>query len=451
MQDSSFFERIAGIYNRWYDKTVSWWEYCSQGVWEDRRNTAYVKFIKIVNITVKTFLDKDLQSQACALTYRTLLAIVPALALLFAIGRGFGFQNILQSQLYSYFPSQHKALEIAFSFVDSCLSQASEGVFVGVGILFLLYTIITLLESVEISFNNVWGVNVDRSFFRKVTDYLAICIILPILMICSGGLQIFMSSAIQRLLPYDFISPLLEFSLDVVSFVLGWLFFTGAYILIPNTRVRFKNAFSSGIIAGTAFQILQWLFVSGQVFVSKYNAIYGSFSFLPLMLIWMQFSWLITLAGALICSASQNIDTFNYNKQIANISENYKMRVYLGILSFILKRFRDGETPLNPLEISKTLNIPLSLSKSVIKRLIECNLIERVMPKDLHEPIDLPVGPCQAINHYTVGYVTNVLWSYGDSGFISGFEKKFPGIVELCDDIDKQLSSSKATTLLISI
>ncbi|MDE6394078.1 MAG: YihY/virulence factor BrkB family protein, partial [Duncaniella sp.] len=290
-QTQGYFSRL---YDRLSKRAIDWWTYCSEGVWEDHRDILKVNIVKTANLTVRTFLSSDLQSKACAMTYRTLLAIVPALALVFAIGRGFGFQNMLESQLYNSFPSQRKALEVAFSFVDSCLAQASEGIFVGVGLVFLLWTILSLLDSVEETFNQVWGVSIDRSFFRKVTDYLAICIILPILMICSGGLQIFMSTAIQKLLPFDFMTPVIEVMLDFASYVLAWLFFAGAYMLIPNTKVKFGSAITAGILAGTAFQVLQWLFVTGQIYVSKYNAIYGSFSFLPLMLIWMQLSWLIT-------------------------------------------------------------------------------------------------------------------------------------------------------------
>ncbi|MDE7475814.1 MAG: YihY/virulence factor BrkB family protein [Duncaniella sp.] len=128
-------EKKPGKFSLWFDRTktrsIKLWEYCSVGVWKDKRDTAKVNIIKTLNLTVRSFMSTDLQSSACALTYRTLLAIVPALALLFAIGRGFGFQNLLQSQLYQYFPSQRRALEMAFSFVDSCLEQASEGIFVG--------------------------------------------------------------------------------------------------------------------------------------------------------------------------------------------------------------------------------------------------------------------------------------------------------------------------------
>lgn len=452
MKNKSQQGRLSMAYGRLSKRATDMWTYCSEGVWEDHRDTLKVNVIKTINLAVKTFMSTDLQSQACALTYRTLLAIVPALALVFAIGRGFGFQNLLQTQLFSYFPSQHRALEMAFSFVDSCLAQASEGIFVGVGIVFLLWTIISLLDSVEVSFNQVWGVTVDRSLFRKVTDYLAICIILPIIMICSGGMQILMSTAIQKLLPFDFVTPFIEILLDCISFFLAWLFFTGAYMLIPNAKVKFKNAFPAGALAGTAFQVLQWLFVSGQIYVAKYNAIYGSFSFLPLMLIWMQLSWLITLAGALICSAAQNIAMFNFSRQTRNISDNYRLKVTVAILSVILKRFASGEKPLTPMQTATDYNIPTPLVNAVLERLMACGLLTRVAPQGVSEiSEDLPVQPAMSIDHYTMTFVIERLRNHGDKNFIRDFSAEFPGIIAICDELDSQLTTMSGDKLLTDI
>ncbi len=178
------------------------WEYLSVGVWRDTRRDFKVSVVKTLNLSVRSFLSADLQGRACALAYRTLLAMVPALALMFAIGRGFGFQDVLESQLYSYFPSQKNALNAAFNFVDSYLAQASEGLFVGVGIVFLLWTMISLIGNVEESFNSIWRVRQGRTMVRKIIDYLAILLILPILMICGSGLSIMMSTTLKYLLPY---------------------------------------------------------------------------------------------------------------------------------------------------------------------------------------------------------------------------------------------------------
>ncbi|MCM1077723.1 MAG: YihY/virulence factor BrkB family protein [Bacteroides sp.] len=449
-------EKKPGKIALWIEHTksraIALWEYCSEGVWKDKRDTLKVNTVKTLNLTVRSFMSSDLQSSACALTYRTLLAIVPALALLFAIGRGFGFQNILQSQLYQYFPSQRKALEMAFSFVDSCLEQASEGLFVGVGIIFLLWTLISLLDSVETSFNDIWGVKIDRPITRKVTDYLAICIILPVLMICSGGLRILVSATIQKFLPFDFIGPVVSDLLDLASILLGCLFFAGAYVMIPNTKVKFHNALVTGVIAGIAFQILQWLFVSGQIYVAKYNAIYGSFSFLPLMLIWMQLSWLITLTGALICRSSQDIFFFSYENQIDNISGSYRRKVCLAVLTVILKRFKDGSAPLNVADISSTFTIPPRLTTLVVNFLMECDLIARLAPKESSETDpDAPFIPTTSPDHYTLGHVMDVLSNHGEDCFLPAFDEEFKPLIDLCDKLDLEYRQHADSVLLSEI
>lgn len=286
---------------RWMDKGMGWWEYVTVGVWRDTRRNWKVDTVKTLALSAKSFFNADLQTQACAMTYRTLLAVVPALALLFAIGRGFGLQNVLQDELFRMFPAQHQAVGYAMNFVDSYLSSSSEGIFVGVGLIFLLWTLISLFGNIEDTFNLIWGVKQGRSLGRKITDYTAMLLILPVVMICASGLTILLSSTLQAFLHWTFMSPVITWVLEGVSWVLTWLFFALLYLLMPNTKVKFVNAFIAGVFAGTGFLVLQWLFVTGQLYVSKYNAIYGSFSFLPLMLIWMQLTWVITFAGGVIC------------------------------------------------------------------------------------------------------------------------------------------------------
>ena len=259
-------------------------QYCISGVWNDTRALWSVKTIKVINLSVRSFLDRDLQSQACALTYRTVLAVVPALAMLFAIARGFGFQNLMQSELFKYFPAQRQALESALQYVENYLSQASQGVFIGIGLIFLLWTLWSLMSSVEDSFNHVWGVATTRSLPRKFTDYTALFLLLPVLMVCSAGISIFMSDAVQRMFGGHALSPLLHRLLSFTPTLISWIIFTAAYYLIPNTKVRFKGALFAGVLCGTLFQCVQWLFVTGPLYVSKYNALYGSVAFQPLML-----------------------------------------------------------------------------------------------------------------------------------------------------------------------
>ncbi|MDE6393903.1 MAG: YihY/virulence factor BrkB family protein, partial [Duncaniella sp.] len=185
---------------------------------------------------------------------------------------------------------------------------------------------------------------------------------------------------------------------------------------------------------------------------SKYNAIYGSFSFLPLMLIWMQLSWLITLAGALVCSAAQNISMFTYSRQTRNISDNYRLKVTLAVLRVIIKRFAEAQKAITPFETANTYGIPTPLVSAVLKRLIACGLIIRVVPPGGAEMSDdLPVQPAMSIDHYSLTFVIEKLRNHGDKDFIPDFDKEFPGVIAACDDIDSRLMSADGHRLLIEL
>ncbi len=435
--------------SRLIDKSVRIWDYLSSGVWRDQRPDWRIKVIKTVNLSVRSLLNADLQNQACALTYRTVLAVIPALALIFAICRGFGFQNLLQDQLFSIVPAQRQALEVALRFVDSYLSQASQGIFVGIGILFLLWTLISLLSSVEDSFNSIWLVSEGRTLWRKITDYLAIFFILPILMICAGGITIVMSTALQKLVIFDFLGPVVKVCVDALGLVLTWLFFAGAYMLIPNARVKFVNAFISGAFVGTAFQVIQWLFITGQIYVTKYNAIYGSFSFIPLLLIWLQLSWLVTLIGAQVCYASQNLGFYSYFQNIDNISAGYRRRVSLAIMTIIVRRFIAGNEPLTIPALAREYSIPERLVTLVATRLREVGLVSFIATA--HEGDRHKMLPAVDPDHITVAEVLSRLDRYGDSDFIPGFSQRYAPVDTISDRLIEVMTSAEGSTLLSRI
>ncbi|MCM1029327.1 MAG: YihY/virulence factor BrkB family protein [Pseudoflavonifractor sp.] len=440
---------IGGFISRAVDKSTRIWAYVSSGVWRDTRRDWRVNVIKTLNITVRSFVNADLQNQACALTYRTVLAIVPALALVFAICRGFGFQNLLQNQLYSLVPSQRQALQMAMQFVDSYLAQASEGIFVGVGILFLLWTLISLLGSVEDSFNSIWKVRSGRTLWRKVTDYLAIFFILPILMICAGGITIVMSTALKKLVFFDFLGPVVNVVVDLLGLVLTWLFFAGAYMLIPNAKVKFVNALLSGAVVGTSFQVIQWLFITGQLYVTKYNAIYGSFSFLPLMLIWLQLSWLVTLIGALVCYASQNIGQYSFYESVDGISISYRRKVTLAVMTLIVRRFARGESPLTMRKLSQQYGLPERLVKEIALRLKDVGLVafaEAEGESDLH-----PLLPAMDISSITVTETLKLLDQYGESDFIPGFDRRYGSVEVITQRVAEAVDHVAGATLLSSL
>jgi membrane protein len=437
----------VGLIKRLVALGKKWYLYAAAGVWSDTRRNWGVNLMKTANLSVRSFLNSNLQIKASALTYQTMLAIVPALALMFAICRGFGFSNLLKTQLFSYFPAQQEALGTAFQFVDSYLAQSSEGVFVGIGIVFLLWTLISLISNVEKAFNSIWGVPQGRAFWRKLTDYTAILLILPILMICSSGISVVMSTTLQQIFSWDIFSPIISLLLDFSSLLLVWLFFTGTYMLVPNTKVKFKNAFVAGILAGTAFMILQWLFVSGQIYVTKYNAIYGSFAFLPLLLIWMQLVWLITLSGAVYCYSSQNIFEFSFSNQTERISEGYRWRITVAVMAISVNRFLKQQEPMNDHEISEAYGLPISLVTGSINALVSTGLLMRVVAKSSNE--DFAVAPAINPSTITLGELLRRLANKGSSGFIPGFDERFVAVNSAFNNLGK-ITLENADDILIS-
>lgn len=409
--------------------------YCWTGVWKDPRETKKVRAIKVINLSVRSFLDRDLQSRSMSLTYSTVLAIVPALALLFAIGRGFGFQNLLEDELYRYLPAQKEGLEFAMKFVDSYLKEASQGIFVGVGIVFLLWTLFSLLSYIESAFNQIWDTKRERTIYQKFTDYTAICLIVPVLMICSSGVSIFMSATFQDNIHFSFLSPLVNIALETVPFLLAWMAFTFSFFLIPYTKVIFKYAAISGAVCAVFFQILQLLFVNGQIYVSKYNAIYGSFAFLPLLLIWLQFSWLILLIGCVLTNSLQNVLGFNFIGEIHKMSRNYETKVTVVLAAAVVGRFRKNKTPLTRKQLSFYYDIPIRVVSHICEKLNKAKLINYiVLPND-----KVGIAPATEVSNLTVGTLLQKLDSTGDSNFIPRFSIIYR---TLLDEIDKWLSES---------
>lgn len=394
-----------------------WW-YWTGGVWNETRNNWYINLAKTVNLSVRSILDTNLQQKAAALTFNTMLALVPTLAMIFAIGRGFGFQNLIESEIFNFVPVQREELSNVFTFVDSYLAQSSEGIFVGVGILFLLWTLISLLSNVEDAFNHIWGINKKRNFYRKVTDYIAIFFIIPILIVCTNGIKLFVLTMSSD----TFLSPVVEALLDIAPTVLTWLSFTLTFMLIPYTKVKLKYALISGFLCAIVFQLLQWLMVSGQIYVSKYNAIYGSFAFLPLLLIWIYLSWQVCLAGVVLTYSSQNIFRFNFRDNINEISQRYMTDVTIVILTIVAKRFCQQRPPYTKLDITEKYNIPIRLVGAVVDHLVDVKLLSSVIGKDDRE---VAYQPAFDLEHLTLRSAKERLRNWGKSGFIPSLQIKF--------------------------
>lgn len=374
--------------------------------------------LKSFILTIRNIDGSKLNSRASALTYSTLLSIVPLLAVLFAIARGFGLQNLMQSELGHYFAGQKDMLEKAMVFIDQSLEYAKGGVFLGIGVILLLYTVINLIASIEDNFNLIWNVKNGRTYFRKFTDYLALLLITPVFIICNSGLTIFLSSTSDMNIIGLVISPFLK----ILPFIITIFMFTFIYIYIPNTKVKFSSAFFAGIVTGLAFQVFQLLYIGGQIWISKYNAIYGSFAALPLLLLWMQLSWFIVLIGVQLSFSYQNIKKFSFEKESEHISRRYKDFVLLCIAGLIAKRFEKGEKPYTANELSEQYRIPTRLTGDTLYFLEKMGIIVETASDEDNVPAYIPAID---IHKISVEYLFQKVDMYGSEDFDMDNGKEF--------------------------
>ena len=343
----------------------------------------FYKLLKMLLLTVEWFLDKKMFVAAASLTYSTLLAIVPIIAVVFAIARGFGYNIYIEQWFRDTLSSQPQAAETIISFVNSYLIHTKSGVFLGVGLLFMLWTVIMLIDNIEQVFNDIWQVNKPRSIYRTITDYTSMFFLAPIGIVVTSGLTIAVTSFAGNNLSETYVlGPLLRFLIDLTPFLLMSAVFVFLYIFMPNTKVNFSSAIVPGILAGCAMQGLQFAYIHSQIWVTGYNAIYGSFAALPLFLLWVQISWIICLFGANLCYTNQNLEDFAFRTNTSDLSHRYKLMLSLLLASRICKRFEEGERPYTALELKLQTGIPIRMVHDLLNELVELNVISEVNTGD---------------------------------------------------------------------
>lgn len=323
--------------------------------------------------------------KASALTYYTLISIVPFLAVAFGIASGFGFEQYLENELNHTFEEQEEIIQYAIKFARSLLQNTRGSVIAGVGFITLLWTNLSMLATIENALNDIWHVRQPRSWAKKLSDYLAVMIICPIFLVVSSSVSVFLVAHLTASARdnsfVSVLSPFILFLVKLVPFFSSIFLFVVIYLFIPNVRVRKTPRIISGIIAGIAFQFWQWLYIKFQVEISSYGAIYGTFAALPLFLFWLQVSWLIVLAGAELASHIENETIYVARKEGEDIVDITPKALGLLILQRCIHAFNVGDMPPTSLSLAKDLGVTLLAAQQVIDLLEDANLLVEVGSK----------------------------------------------------------------------
>ncbi len=463
-------------------KIKEWIHFLTYDIWRlnpenfSGKKNIFHNILKIIMLTVRGVQEQDLSSSSRSLTYRTILSIVPMLAVIFAIARGFGFEKIVESQIFDFFSSNdfeiaapvsfenntntyintdtvadiasHNSsiinvpptlesslhsdttvatdtlmhdtttftIETLVTFVNNSLEHAKGGVFAGIGVALLLYTIVLLFTDIENSFNRIWGIKKGRPIQRRVIDYFALMLLLPLLVVVNYSLTAIIQASADTLDSYTHIvTPAMDQVLNILPFVVMIVSMTLLYKLMPNLKVKFTSALVGGIVGGIALQVFQMVYLEGQLWISKYNAIYGAFAALPLLLLWTQVSWFIVLIGAEISFATQNVQQFSFDRETKNITRRYRDFFTIIVASTIVKRFAENRAPLSAAMISLKCEIPIKLTNDIIDELVK---LEMVLPTPMTDDERvMAYQPAYDINMMTVASLMEMIDNDGTEDF----------------------------------
>lgn len=430
-------------------------QYLTEDVWKiqlkdlPKNKKFLIKQLRIFLLAIRGFNEDRCLLQASALTFYSILSIVPVIAMAFGIAKGFGFEKMIEKELGKMFAGHDDILLQATTYAHNMLENAKGGIIAGIGVVILLWTVIQVLGNIENSFNDIWQVKTGRGYFRKVTDYLSIMIISPIIIILSSSVTAFITTNVEKIVEeielLGYVSSVMFFFLRLLPYCLIWILFTMLYAVMPNTKVNFKAAFLSGIIAGSVFQLVQHLYINLQVGVSSYNAIYGSFAALPLFFIWTRISWLIVLFGAEISFAQQNVNTYEFEVNTKNVSPSYRKILLFMILHTIIKRFEIGEPPHSVSDLSEKLTIPSRMIRSILYDLTDANILTALNEEDTK---DQKYQPAIDIHKISIEYVLSALDSSGTREIPVIKNKSYEQLLQIDSAFSRILRASKENVLV---
>ncbi len=381
------------------------------GVWAIRLKelpplqALFIKCLRIFLLASQGFLRHQSYIKASMLTYYSLLNIVPIVAVAFAISKGFGLEKMIEKQILQIADKANWQADITnqiLTFSHRLLDQAKGGIIAGIGVVLLFWTVISILGKIEDSLNEIWEVKRSRGLARKFSDYIAIMVFAPILLIISSSATVLLAGQVKVVMSkiafLGMLSSAILFLLNLLPYLSIWALLTLVYLVIPNTRIPFRSAMLGGIIAGTIAQIVQWAYIKFQIGAASYGAIYGSFAALPLFLAMLQLSWMIVLFGAEISYASGHFETFGFQPDYSRISFASKRALALKIFQLVAQKFSQGEPALNEVQIAEHLEIPVRLVRQLLHELMEVGLVVETLSGEKHQ---IAFQPARSVEHLT--------------------------------------------------
>lgn len=430
-------------------------KYLNDAIWHtslsdiSKSKSFIIRQVRIFVLAARGFLNDKVQMRASSLTFYSLLSVIPIAAIAFAIAKGFGLDQNLEQIVTKEFKTQPEVLSWLLDVSRNALQETRGGYIAGVGVVILFWSVMSLLEQIESSFNHIWQIRISRPWHRKFTDYLTIMLIAPVLLILSSSITVLVGTKLSDFISQssilDFFKPVVSFLIKFIPYLLTWITLTILFMVMPNAKVKFKPAFMAGIVIGTILQIIQWLYIDLQFGISKLNAIYGSFAAIPLFILWLQTSWTMVLLGAEISFANQNLARYESESESLNVSHFQKKALVLMIMNRIIRNFLSGEKPVNAEDISKTLRLPVRLVIDILQDLNSAGLVSMIHENE-HE--DRLYQPAMDINKLSVSFVLGRLDKKGTEPKVIAKGKEYDKVVTMLEKFDRLIAKSDSNILI---
>lgn len=272
----------------------------------------FIKYMKVLLITIKTFSSEKIGFQAVALSFFSTMSVVPFVAIIFGVTGGLGLGNKLKDLLYDYFNNSQDTIDIVLGCAQNIIDASQSSGMGLVSALLFVWIVIWMMLSVEKVFNNVWRVQKSRNIVKRLAVIFAMLLISPfVVMLFFTGSFVY-SNALNYLgLDLETFSAFKTILTWMMFAILATFTFSAMYKFIPNSEVDYANALRAAVFSGIAFTVMQYLYLETQVFVSRLNNIYGAFAAVPLFMIWINIGWFIILIGAELSYAFQHVDCYN--------------------------------------------------------------------------------------------------------------------------------------------
>jgi membrane protein len=412
---------------------------------KSRRRIFLIRQARIYILAFKGFFEDRAAVKAAALTYFTMLSLVPIFAIFLFIARNFGFEDRFYEIITKNLQGQEAFVDWLIKMVDGLLMKTKSGLLLGVGGVILFWSVIQVLNNMEASFNDIWELRKARSPMRKFSDYLAIMILSPFALGLSGSATVKIQSAATD---FEMIKPLAEILLKSVPYLSIWILFTIIFIVMPNTKVKLKYALVAGIFSGTIAMIFQYLYQELQIGAFRFNTLYGSIAAIPLFLLWMQITWLIVLMGAELSFAYQNIENYEFENTALNLSHNNKRILTLLISYHIIKNFEEGGKPRTSGMLSHELGIPIRLVNLLLYELVDAGILAELASENSKERA---FQPAMDINKITVEYMYEKLEKIGGDQMVVNESEVLGQITKIHEHLLHSMRESPSNILIKDI